>query len=70
MAANVRDDAMVRKARARHVTGGQCFGYRNVDVTGPGPDGRMHRQYVRREIVAVEAAIVRRIFELCATGDG
>ena len=26
-------DAMLRKARAGHVCGGQCFGYRNVEVT-------------------------------------
>ncbi len=63
-------DAMSRKARASHVTGGQCFGYRNVDVTAPGSDGRMHRQYVRREIQPDEAAIVRRIFHLCAAGAG
>lgn len=29
-------DAMVGKAQSRHVTGGQCFGYRNVDVSAPG----------------------------------
>lgn len=27
-------DAMVRKARARHVTGGRVFGYYNVKVDG------------------------------------
>jgi site-specific DNA recombinase len=43
-------DAMQRKARAGHVCGGQCFGYRNVEITAPGPDGRQHRQYVRREV--------------------
>jgi site-specific DNA recombinase len=63
-------DAMTRKAKARHVTGGQCFGYRNVDVTAPGADGRLQRQYVRREVLEAEAAIVRRIFELCAAGEG
>ena len=63
-------DAMTRKAKARHVTGGQCFGYRNVDVTALGADGRMHRQYIRREVLPEEAAIIRRIFELCAAGDG
>ena len=31
-------DALARKARAGHVTGGACFGYRNVEVVGP--DGR------------------------------
>lgn len=63
-------DAMTRKARAGHVTGGQCFGYRNVDVMGAGDDGRAYRQYARREVIAEEAVIVRRIFELCAAGDG
>jgi site-specific DNA recombinase len=63
-------DAMTRKARALHVTGNQCFGYRNVDVTAPGPDGRMHRQYVRREVLPEEAAVIRRIFELCASAEG
>ena len=43
-------DAMRRKARAGHVTGGRCFGYRNVDVTAPDQDGRPKRQYVLREI--------------------
>lgn len=63
-------DAMVRKAKAGHVCGNSCFGYRNVDVTAPGPDGRLHRQYVRREIIDDEAAAIRRIFDLCAAGDG
>jgi DNA invertase Pin-like site-specific DNA recombinase len=27
-------DAMVRKAKAGHVTGGSCFGYRNVEIVG------------------------------------
>ena len=63
-------DAMRRKAEQRHVTGGQCFGYRNVAVVAPGADGRERRQYVRREIVESEAAIIRRIFELCAMGEG
>src|SRR6516225_4924127 len=29
-------DAMVRKARAGHVTGGRVFGYDNVEIAGPG----------------------------------
>jgi hypothetical protein len=29
-------DTMARKARAGHVTGGRCFGYRYVEVTEPG----------------------------------
>jgi DNA invertase Pin-like site-specific DNA recombinase len=59
-------DAMVRKARAGHVTGGRVFGYDNVDVVGA--DG--HRAHVLRRINEAEAAVVRRIFELYARGDG
>ena len=59
-------DAMARKARALHVTGGRCFGYRNVEVRTP--DGR--RAYVTREVDPREAAVVRRIFELWVTGVG
>jgi DNA invertase Pin-like site-specific DNA recombinase len=59
-------DAMQRKARARHVTGGSVFGYRNRDVIGS--DGR--RSHVEREIDDAEAAIVQKIFELCAHGFG
>jgi site-specific DNA recombinase len=59
-------DAMQRKARAGHLTGGRTFGYDNVDVVGP--DGR--RSHVTRRINPAEAAIVRRIFELYARGYG
>jgi hypothetical protein len=59
-------DAMIRKARAGHVTGGRVFGYDNVEVlwtTGK-------RSHVERRINESGAAIVRRIFELCAEGVG
>jgi DNA invertase Pin-like site-specific DNA recombinase len=59
-------DAMLRKAKAGHVTGGRVFGYDNVDVAGP--DGQ--RSHVDRCINERESAIVRRIFELCAAGRG
>jgi DNA invertase Pin-like site-specific DNA recombinase len=59
-------DALARKARAGHVTGGVVFGYRNREVVA----GDGHRQYVEREIDPGEAAVVRRIFELCAAGVG
>ena len=59
-------DAMQRKARAGQVTGGAVFGYRNREVVGG--DGR--RSHVEREIDDAQAAVVRRIFELCATGSG
>ena len=59
-------DALARKARAGYVTGGACFGYRNVEVLGP--DGR--RSHVIHEIIPKHAAVIRRIFELCAEGCG
>jgi site-specific DNA recombinase len=53
-------DAMLRKARAGHVTGGRVFGYDNVRVDG----------HVERRINDREAAVIRRIFELAALGHG
>ncbi len=44
-------DAMIRKAKAGHVTGGACFGYRNVEIDGA--DGQ--RSHVERAIDATEA---------------
>jgi site-specific DNA recombinase len=54
-------DAMRRKALAGHVTGGRCFGYDNVRDDGVG---------VRRVINDAEAAVIRRIYQLCADGYG
>jgi DNA invertase Pin-like site-specific DNA recombinase len=59
-------DAMQRKAKAGHVTGGRVFGYDNVEVRTP--DGQ--RSDVERRINETEAAVVRRIFEMCAAGAG
>ena len=59
-------DAMLRKARAGHVTGGRVFGYDNVDVH----DDQGRRARVERRVNDAEAAIVRRIFERCAAGAG
>src|SRR5262249_234140 len=53
-------DAMPRKAKALHVTGGKVYGYRNV----------RQGSAVKRAIHEPEAAIVRRIFELYASGTG
>jgi site-specific DNA recombinase len=53
-------DAMLRKARAGHVTGGRVFGYENVAVNS----------HVERRINGKEAAVVCRIFELCVEGKG
>jgi site-specific DNA recombinase len=65
-------DAMVRKARSRHVTGGRVYGYDNLEVLSEaaGPDGRRHRQCVIRRANPTEAAMVRRIFALYAAGQG
>ena len=52
--------AMEQKARKGYVTGGRCFGYTNVRVDG----------HVERRVNEAEAAVVRRIFELYASGTG
>ena len=59
-------DAMLRKAKAGHVCGGACFGYVNVEQMGPG--GK--RSHVERRVNEAEAAVVRRIFQMCADGVG
>jgi len=59
-------DAMQRKARAGHVTGGRVFGYSNATVAAA--DGS--RSHVERRTDEAEAAIVRRIFRMCAAGYG
>src|SRR5438034_2569896 len=59
-------DAMLRKAKALHVTGGKVYGYDNVEVLGTNGT----RQSVTRRVNAEQAAVVRRIFELYAAGTG
>ena len=54
------------EGRAGHVTGGRVFGYDNVDLL----DADGQRSHVERRIDEAEAAIVRRIFGLCAQGLG
>jgi DNA invertase Pin-like site-specific DNA recombinase len=54
-------DAMVRKAKAGHVTGGKTFGYDNV---------RSDLGSVRRVINEAEAAVGREIFARCVQGQG
>jgi site-specific DNA recombinase len=54
-------DALQRKAKAGHVTGGRVFGYDNV---------RTANGHVERAINEAEATVVRRIFALCADGVG
>jgi site-specific DNA recombinase len=59
-------DKMLSKARARHVTGGRVYGYRNEPVLDP--DGT--RQHVIRVVDPEQAPVVARIFQLCAEGAG
>src|SRR4029079_16741384 len=59
-------DAMVRKARAGHVTGGRLFGYDQVEIIGA--DGR--RSHVERRVNEAEACVIRDIFERSASGEG
>ena len=59
-------DAMMRKARAGYACGAPCFGYDNVPVL----DAAGRRSHVERRINDLEAAIVRRMFDLSANGYG
>ena len=59
-------DALSRKAKAGHVTGGRVFGYDNITITLP----TGQRSHVERRINEPEAAIVRRVFELANAGLG
>jgi DNA invertase Pin-like site-specific DNA recombinase len=65
-------DAMVRKARALHVTGGRVYGYDNLEVLSetPAQEGPRHRQCVIRRVNPTQASVVRRIFTLYASGRG
>src|SRR5688572_29775126 len=65
-AAQRSTDKALSQARAGHVTGGRVFGYENVPIADAG--GR--RSHVERRVNEAEAAIVRRIFELAASGVG
>ena len=60
-------DAMLRKAKALHVTGGRVFGYDNVEITSPDTGKRVH---VTRRINSEQVDVVRRIFEMYAAGLG
>lgn len=59
-------DAMLRKAKAGHVTGGRVFGYENVDVV----DAAGQRSHVERRILEPEADVVREIFNRYVAGAG
>jgi DNA invertase Pin-like site-specific DNA recombinase len=53
-------DALKRRAEQGYVTGGKCYGYLNV----------REGAFVKRVIDPDEAAVVRRIFEMYASGAG
>ncbi len=55
-------DMTVRTARGGHVIDGLVYGYRNVEVR----DSQGHRLNVERQVDDGQAAVVRRIFALCA----
>ena len=59
-------DAMLRKAKAGHVTGGKVFGYDNKEVSSPSGQ----RLHVLRVVNVKEASIVRRIFDMYSAGLG
>ena len=65
-------DAMLRKARAGHVTGGLVYGYTNVEVFSSSVDlqGRPKRSHVERRVHESQAKVVERIFKECANGKG
>ena len=64
-------EAHLAKVRRGYVVGGRVFGYRNQDVfQGEDQHGRPLRSHVERVVVAAEAAVVWRIFELYASGLG
>ena len=60
-------DAMLRKARQGHVTGGRVFGYDNVPVLALGSEKALYKVH---RINETEAVVVRRIFEMRGNGYG
>lgn len=65
-------DAMHRKALLGHVTGGRVYGFDNVEIVSSVMDayGRPKRDHVERRINQEQAAVVSKIFRLCAEGKG
>lgn len=59
-------DAMLRKAKAGHVTGGKVYGYDNHEVLS----AEGHRVHVLRVVNPKEAELVRQIFDMYAGGLG
>jgi site-specific DNA recombinase len=64
-------DALLQRAKAGYVASGKVYGYDNVEVfSPPSLDGVGKRLHVVRRINQEQAATIRRIFELCASGKG
>lgn len=59
-------DAMLRKAKAGHVTGGKVYGYNNHEILS----AEGHRVHVLRVVNPREAELVRQIFDMYAGGLG
>lgn len=57
---------MIGKAGSGYICGGSCFGYTNVVIT----DASGKRPHVEGEVNEVQAAVVRRIFDLHVAGHG
>ena len=60
-------DAMLKKARARHVTGGRVFGYDNAEIIDPLSGKRVR---VDRRVNVTQAEIVKRVFAAYSEGSG
>jgi len=65
-------DALAKKAKLGHVTGGKVYGYNNVEVLSQdlGPEGNPQRLYVVHEINEQEAVVVRYIYDRYTQGWG
>jgi site-specific DNA recombinase len=64
-------EAHRQKVQRGFVVGGRVFGYRNEHVySGADAHGNPLREGTRRVINQAEAAVVRRVFELYAAGEG
>ena len=57
-------DALMKKAKQGHVTGGRCFGYDNVPKIETALDGTPYQAYVYRQINEPQAEVVREIYRL------
>jgi hypothetical protein len=66
---------MLRKAAKGHTVGGRCFGFDNVcsacgRVIPPGTVRCCREGHTDKRINEAQAAVIRRIFTLCAAGTG